>query len=88
MTVRSMLRTTRKPFRSVLSQILRATTRSTTTSRSAVPARVPGPRRRPLLGPRRWSTQSWDTKREEYFLRLGALHPLTLSAVWLWAESS
>ena len=79
MALRSMLRTTRMPCRSVLSEILRATTRSTTTSRSAVPARVPGPRRRPLLGPRRWSTQSWDTKREEYFLRLGALCPLSMS---------
>jgi hypothetical protein len=78
MTVRSMLRTTRKPFRSVLSHILRATARSTTASRSAVPARVGTLLGRPLLGPRRWSTQSSDTKREEYFLRLGALCPLPM----------
>ena len=50
MTVRSMLRTTLKPCRSVLSQILRATTRSTTTSRSVVTARVPAAAQRPLLG--------------------------------------
>ena len=66
MTVRSMLRTTRKPFRSVLSHILRATARSTTTCRSVVTARVPAAAQEaspgsPLVG------QSWDTEKRGIF---------------------